>query len=142
MPSPRLTLDEFTAIVRQELDRLPAEFHPLLENLLIDVEPWPSRGLLRDMGFDPLDRDGLLGVFIGRGFPEWEPAEQPLNRIILFQRPLERASRDQRQLAAEIRHTLLHELAHHFGFSEEQLDWFEARDHADNGTAHDGNNDE
>jgi predicted Zn-dependent protease with MMP-like domain len=122
----RLSTDEFCDLVRRVVDELPPEFHDRMENLVIDVELRPSRNLLLEVGIDRPDQT-LMGLFVGRSLPEQEFGEHTPNHIFIFQRPIEDVCRSRAEIAYEVRRTLLHELAHHFGYSEEDLDFFEAQ---------------
>lgn len=126
MDSPsRLSLKQFCSLVEEVLLEIPEEFAPWLENVVVDVESEPTAELLEELGYEP--HEELFGLFIGRAVTEQEYGEHSPNRIVLFQRPLERASRSRDEVAYEIRRTVLHELAHHFGYSEDDLDDFESR---------------
>lgn len=126
VPSPKLSLDEFCKVARQVVDELPEPFHAWMQNVVIDVEDEPSAELLEDLGFDP-EEETLFGLFEGAAITELGFEEHSLNRIRLFQRPLEEYSRSVDELVYEIRRTVIHELAHHFGYSETDLDEFEAQ---------------
>lgn len=116
-----LTRQEFEELVDQALEEIPAEFLEKLENVEIHVEDEPSRELLREVGI----RGGgsLFGLY--QGIPETRKSAFHLfpmpDRILIFRRPILRACRTPRQVVREIRKTVMHEVAHHFGFSEERL---------------------
>ncbi len=82
--------------------------------------------MLAEVGLDPAE-DTLLGLFTGRAVTEQEYGEHAANQILLFKRPIEEACRNRAEVAYEIRRTLIHELAHHFGYSEEDLEEYESR---------------
>lgn len=126
MSDPRLSLDEFCAVVAEVLDGLPEEFRGWLENVVVDVRERPSRRMLEEVGSDDPDTP-LLGLFQGEPVTEQEFGQHHPNRILLFKRPIEEVCRSRAEIAYEIRRTVLHELAHHFGYSEEDLDFFEER---------------
>ena len=126
MSTPRLTLEEFCAVVTEVLEALPKEFRGLLDNVVVDVQQRPSRRLLAELGSDDPD-DIPLGLFQGEPITEQEYGSHHPNRILLFQQPIEAVCRSRAEIAYEIRRTVLHELAHHFGYSEEDLDFFEDR---------------
>ncbi len=88
--------------VRAALDSLPPQLHAALQNLAVVVEDE-----------DPDDPD-LYGV--------WESHPYLPDKITIFRRPLEATFHDPRELEAEIRITVLHELAHYFGIDEDRLD--------------------
>jgi predicted Zn-dependent protease with MMP-like domain len=67
-----------------------------------------------------------MGLFEGTPLTEQAYGAHAPNRIVLFKQPIERACRSRAEIAYEIRRTVIHELAHHFGYSEEELEAFEA----------------
>ena len=117
-----LSSDEFGAVVEEALADLPETFRPYLGNVVIEVQLRPDERVLRRAEI----RDGrsLLGMYIGRPLTEKsvEAVAAMPDRIILFQRNLERACRTRRQLVAEIRKTVYHEIGHHFGLDEDDLE--------------------
>ena len=121
--SVRLSMPEFVRLADQVMAQLPAAFHDWLENLVIDVEVEPpKRSRDSRSGKAPM----LLGIFHGAPVTEQSYGEYAPNRIVLYKRPLESLCRSRAEIAYEIRRTLLHELAHHFGYSEEDLERFES----------------
>ncbi len=118
----RLSLDEFGAEVDRALAGVPESFKPYLENVVIETQWKPSRRLLQEshLGRDRL----LLGIYIGHPLTRRNVDATPEmpDRIILFQRNLEQACRSHAELRAEIRKTVYHEIGHHFGLSENDLD--------------------
>jgi predicted Zn-dependent protease with MMP-like domain len=117
---PRFEREDFERVTPAAIDALPEEFRRSLANTEIVVESVPSEWMvdLADPAGTPPD---LLGLFVGTtrlDMSEDATAELPA-RILLFQRNLERAARDEAQLAEEIRTTLYHEIGHLLGFDEE-----------------------
>ena len=98
-------MKEFEELVQAAIDRIPKQFRPYLANTMIIVEESSPNGL---MGL--YEGAGALGA--GEGYPE---------RITLYKRSHERASRTMNELIEEVRRTLLHELGHHFGMEEDEL---------------------
>lgn len=94
--------DRFDEVVRRALDELPPALAARLENVAVVVREQ-----------DP-DDPALFGLYEAH---EFLPA-----RVTIFRRPLVEAFPDRRDLEREIRITVLHELAHHFGLDEERLD--------------------
>ena len=139
----RMSLDKFGRMVARVMKTLPEEFYPYLENLVVDVEEEPDPEMLRRSGYtDEEIRAGvadLLGLFvpldslavISRDDEDELPREFPFDfldqphRLIIYQGPHERAFPDPRQLRIEVRKTVIHELAHHFGFDERDLEPFD-----------------
>ena len=116
----RLTLDEFTDLVREAFDELPTDVIQALDNLDIVVESWPSQDELRETG----TRAGhhLLGLYSGvpmterGGFPPLLP-----DKITLFKRPIELKCNTHAEVILELRVTLMHEVGHYLGMSEADL---------------------
>jgi predicted Zn-dependent protease with MMP-like domain len=67
-----------------------------------------------------------MGLFLGQALTEQEYGVPHPNRVVLFKHSIEAASRSRDEIAYEIRRTVIHELAHHFGFSEDDLEEFES----------------
>ncbi|MBI3926483.1 MAG: metallopeptidase family protein [Armatimonadetes bacterium] len=108
----------FDRLVRQALSTLPEEFREYLHNVLITVEPEPRPEHLEEM-----QDDTLLGLYIGTPLTEQgldELYHLP-DRILLFQGPLEAMCRTDQELAEQVRITVVHEIGHHFGLSEEEI---------------------
>jgi predicted Zn-dependent protease with MMP-like domain len=115
----------FDALVADALASIPREFRKAMSNLAISVESEPSPELLAQMEVEPPDT--LLGLY--QGTPLTERTSQYGNtlpdRILLFQGPLERASEDEDDLVVAIGETLIHEIGHYFGLSEEEIEEIE-----------------
>jgi predicted Zn-dependent protease with MMP-like domain len=117
----------FDALVADALAGIPPQFREALANLAISVESEPAPALLRDMDIEPPDT--LLGLY--QGTPLTERGASYGNalpdRILLFQGPLERASEDEDDLIVAIGETLIHEIGHYFGLSEEEIEEIEEK---------------
>ncbi len=111
----RLAAAAFDAAVEEALSLLPREFRDYLENVEIAVENVPNRELILD-GSDYDD----LGLYHGATI-QTEETGLP-DRILLFQRNLENISPDRETLIQEIGETLFHEVGHHMGLEEEDLE--------------------
>lgn len=118
------------------METLPAEFQPYLDNVVVDVEVEPDLQTLRDVGMSEEEiaaGETLYGLFDPLPLPSLyagdvvDPADV-LHRLVIYKRPLEEDFPERHELLLEIRKTVIHELAHHFGFSERDLDRFEAQE--------------
>ena len=111
----------FEALVDRAIAAIPLPYSDALREVAILIEDEPSDEQLEDNGLD-LD-DSMYGLYEGVPRTDYaaEWAAQP-NRITLFRVPLEEDFPDARQLEAEVRTTVLHELAHHLGIGDERLD--------------------
>lgn len=118
--SMRVSEDEFEALVERAFERLPPEFAQLLDNIAVVIEDEPDPELLSEMGMD--EDDELLGLYLGVPLGERQSGYSALpDQVVLYRLPLVRVSRDRRQLIREVRDTLVHELGHYFGLSDEEM---------------------
>jgi predicted Zn-dependent protease with MMP-like domain len=111
----------FDRIVRKAIRRIPLEIRQHLENILISVQKRPSAEMLGKMGL-PADAP-LLGVFQGVPLTARPVTEPPLfpDTIFLFQEPLEKMCETTEELEEQIEITVVHEIAHALGISEQRL---------------------
>jgi len=116
---------KFEQLVAEALATIPQRFREAMSNLAIVVEDEPSRELLREMEIDPPDT--LLGLYQGIPLTErrWDYGNALPDRILLFQGPLQRESEDEDDLVVAIGETLIHEVGHYFGLSEEEIEEIE-----------------
>ncbi len=96
-----------------------------MENVAIIVEDEPSPALLAEMGIEPPDT--LLGLYQGTPLTQrdWGYGNALPDRVLIFQGPHERAAKDEDDLVVAIGETLIHEIGHYFGMSEEQIEAIE-----------------
>jgi predicted Zn-dependent protease with MMP-like domain len=112
--------DRFEQSVERALDSLPREAKRLLENVAVVIEDEPRAEQLRENRLG--DQDALYGLYEGTPAVEYAADSIPFpNKISLFRLPLEADFADPSELEAEVRRTVLHELAHHAGLSDERL---------------------
>ena len=114
------------AVVAEALDHMPHELASLMENVAVQVAEVPDRETLLDLGLDPR-RDTLYGLYTGVPLDQrggWYGNVLP-DMITLYRRPLLADCRSRAELVHQIQLTLLHEIGHHFGFSEEEMDAWE-----------------
>jgi predicted Zn-dependent protease with MMP-like domain len=117
----RLSNEEFDAVIQDAIEALPEQFLEHLDEVLIDVMDVPEHEMLHEMRAGKHD---LLGLYRGVPLPDRsvERAIELPARIILFKKNIERVCRGRDEMIEQIRITLLHEIGHHFGFDEEDLD--------------------
>jgi predicted Zn-dependent protease with MMP-like domain len=115
--------EKFQKMVSEALDAIPDEFQPYLANIEVVVEDAPSAELLRDLDLDPR-HDTLFGLYHGTPLNERGHAHGGglPDRIVLYYRPLVRGCRTPRALRREIRATVIHEIAHHFGLDDDAIE--------------------
>jgi predicted Zn-dependent protease with MMP-like domain len=109
--------------VARVIERLPRRFRSRLENVAIVVEDRPEPDLLLSVGLDPR-RDTLYGLYQGTPLPDRSALYPPVlpDKITIFSEPLLRDFSDPEVLREQLRMTLLHEIAHYFGFDEDEIE--------------------
>jgi predicted Zn-dependent protease with MMP-like domain len=117
----------FQQLVSEAIDSIPTRFRRHMKNVAVVVEDEPSAELLEEMDIEPPDT--LFGLYQGtpmtvRG---WDHGNVLPDRIVLFQGPLERDSMDEDDLVTAIGETLIHEVGHYFGLSEEEIEEIEEK---------------
>ncbi len=122
-----MTRAEFERLVVEAVMLIPKRFRREMKNLALVVEDEPSAELLEDMEIEP--PDSLYGLYQGTPLPErgWDHGNALPDRITLFQRPIEEDSEDEDEIRAAIGETLIHEVGHYFGLSEEEIEEIEER---------------
>ena len=104
--------DRFDALVDQALDGIPDELASLVRNVVVLVEDEP-----------PEDEPDLLGLYEGVALTErWgDPMMELPDRIFVFRGPLLDMCESEEELVEEVRITVVHEVAHHFGIDDDRL---------------------
>ena len=112
---------EFRNLVKQALDGLPAEFLRRLDNLAITIEDWPSDEELKHLRRK--DRLQLLGLYVGVPLIDRSSSYNLVlpDRIILYQKNIEATCESEEEVQRQVQLTVAHEIAHHFGLSDEEL---------------------
>jgi len=118
---------DFEAYVKEAIETIPPRFRKAVKNLAIVVEDEPSDELLHEMEIEPPDT--LFGLYQGTPLTErgWGYGNTLPDRITLYQLPIEDASENEDDLVVCIGETLIHELGHYFGLSEEEIEEIEER---------------
>jgi predicted Zn-dependent protease with MMP-like domain len=122
-----MTREAFERAVSGALATIPRRFREAMANLVIVVEDEPSPDLLEDMEIEPPDT--LFGLYQGIPLTErrWDYGNALPDRILIFQRPHEREAEDEDDLIVSIAETLIHEIGHYFGLSEEAIEEIEEK---------------
>jgi predicted Zn-dependent protease with MMP-like domain len=117
----KISEKEFDGIVKKALRRIPQEIREYLNNIVITVQKRPSKQMREEMQLDP--DEPLLGLFEGVPLIERSVTSPPLypDIIYLFQEPLEAMCETLEELQEEIEVTVVHEVAHYVGMTEERL---------------------
>ena len=117
-----MTREQFKALVEEAIDTIPARFAREVRNLAIVLEDRPSPALLAEMEIEP--PDSLLGLYQGVPLTErtWDHGNSLPDRITLYQRTIEEECEgDEDEIVVAIGETLIHELGHYFGLSEDEI---------------------
>lgn len=126
---PPPTLEDFDRLAGAAWDSLPSEMRAACASLAIRVVDFPSDDMLADLGLaDPFE---LTGLYEGVALTEKSVFDQPVapDIVWLFRRPIldEWIERGDVDLGDLVRHVLVHEIAHHLGWSDEDIlaidDW-------------------
>jgi len=123
------SLIDIERIADASYTELPEEFRKLCEGLVIQVEDFPDDEVLDEMECET-DFD-LLGLFRGNGLaqsPAVPPTGRAPNMIWLYRRPiLDYWAESEETLSAVVTHVLVHEIGHHFGLSDDDMEAIENR---------------
>ena len=117
-----MTRGAFERCVADALATIPRRFRDAMSNIAIVVEDEPSADLLEEMEIEPPDT--LFGLYQGTPLTErqWAFGNALPDRILIFQGPHEREAADDDDLIVSIGETLIHEIGHYFGMSEEEIE--------------------
>jgi len=111
----------FRRLVARALDEIPAPLAERMDNVVVIVRTRPEPDELALVGLGP--RDLLLGLYSGRPLTARGSYGEVLpDRIYIYQEPIESICRSEQEVVAQVRETVLHEVAHHFGIDDERLD--------------------
>jgi predicted Zn-dependent protease with MMP-like domain len=116
----------FEAVIAEALDGLPLEFAELMSNVSIQTREKPDSETLRSLDLDPRHHT-LFGLYTGVPLDErggWYGNVLP-DVIVLYRRPLLDACPTRTELIRQIQLTLLHEIGHHFGLSDDEMNAWE-----------------
>ena len=121
------SLDDVEAIALEAFVELPAEFRALVDGIAFVVQDFPDEETLKELGLE--SEFELLGLFHGADL-----ADRTANRgapeptmILLYRRPiLDYWAENSETLGAVVRHVLIHEIGHHFGLSDDDMDAIES----------------
>ena len=122
-----MTRANFERLVAEAVRLIPRRFRREMRNLALVVEDEPGDDLLEEMEIEP--PDSLYGLYQGTPLPErsWAFGNALPDRITIFQRPIEEDCDDEDEIRAVIGETLIHEVGHYFGMSEEEIEEIEER---------------
>lgn len=117
----QLTRSDFERVVDEALESLPKRFADLVENVAISVEEEPTAEDLNSIDDGDEDTE-LLGIYRGVALTD-RSHDMPLlpDEIAVFRGPINRVTHSWREAVEEIRETVVHELGHYFGLSDDDM---------------------
>ena len=122
------TLDEFEILAREAFANLPEPFRGLVQGVPCVVAEFPDDETLDELGID--SEFDLMGLFRGTGMTEEGAVPQTgrlPNQVWLYRRPiLDYWAEHEETLGSIVTHVLVHEIGHHFGFSDADMEAIEA----------------
>jgi predicted Zn-dependent protease with MMP-like domain len=121
------SLAEMEAMAHDEFERLPGSFRALCEGVILRVDDFPTDEVLDQM--NAASEFDLLGLFQGVGLPfrSNEDIARLPNMVWLYRRPiLDYWAEHDETLGHIVRHVLIHEIGHHFGLSDADMEAIEA----------------
>jgi predicted Zn-dependent protease with MMP-like domain len=116
-----MTRDEFASLIEEALTLIPENFREAMRNIAIIVEEYPPADLLEEMEIEAPDT--LYGLYLGTPITErrWDDGNREPDQIVLYQGPHEEDALNEDDLVAMVAETLIHEIGHYFGMSEEEI---------------------
>ncbi len=111
----------FRRLVERALEEIPEQLASRMDNVVILLRNQPTAEELESLGLGP--RETLLGLYVGRPLTSrgWYGETLP-DRIMIYQQPIESICRTEDEVLVQVRETVLHEVAHHFGIDDGRLD--------------------
>lgn len=118
--------NEFEKIVIEGIKAIPEKFLEKLDNVDIVIEDNPTKEQLKELKVR--NNNHLLGLYEGIPKTErWNYAQVLPDKITIFNVPIERIAKSREEIKEIVKETVWHEIAHHFGMSEEQVKKSEIR---------------
>lgn len=118
-------LADIYSMAHKVLEELPEKYRPFISNITIRIENYPDMKTLDNLHLK--NRYDLLGLYKGIPLPHKKLSSQntPSDIIYLFRCPLIRYARENEESIKElVTHVMIHEVGHHFGFTDEELESF------------------
>ena len=111
----------FERLVRRAVEGIPEQLRAYVDNVDLVVEDWPAQEQLAGHVID--EEDYLLGLYEGVPLTEREDYGMVLpDKITLFQKAIEAICNSDDEIIEEVRNTVVHEVAHHFGIDDHRLE--------------------
>ena len=118
-----MRLRRFEELIRRAVDEIPDEFLAIMEQGNVDIQARrrPTKRQLRDAGLGP--DETLLGLYEGVPLTDRGGFDPALPDVItIFQHPIEEICETEEEVVAQVRTTVVHEVAHYFGITDVELE--------------------
>lgn len=123
-----MTYERFEELVAEGIDAVPPRFQEKLRNVAILIAPEPTDEQLTSVGIDPASGDTLLGLYEGVSNLEGGHTHREFpDRITIFMNPTLEEAEGEEDVAQIVTDTIRHEIAHHFGMDEHEVEHAEKR---------------
>jgi predicted Zn-dependent protease with MMP-like domain len=123
------TIDDIDTLAREAFAGLPENFRALTGEIVFMVQDFPDADVVEDMELD--SEFDIMGLFQGPDLADWQGASGAAlaTMIFLYRRPiLDYWAEHGETLGHIVRHVLIHEIGHHFGLSDEDMETIEERE--------------
>ena len=112
----------FAKLVEEALRELPQPFAQHLEEVSVEIKDRPTQKQLKDQGLE--EDELLLGLYVGHPMTQRSVEFSGMlpDAVYIFQEDVELVSESEKDLIQQVRITVLHEIGHHFGMDEDDLD--------------------
>ena len=122
-----MTRERFTRLVEEALGDIPRRFRDAMQNVALLVEDEPPPDVLQEMGIEPTDT--LLGLYEGTPLPDRGSSYSNVlpDRISIYQIPIEEACEGDEEIRRCVAETVIHEVGHYFGMTEEDIEEIEEK---------------
>ncbi len=117
-----ITPEDFEQLVQRAVAGLPDTYQVLLKNVAVVVEGEPAPQVLEDLELN--SADDLLGLYFGTSLDKesfFDPGGAMPAHISIYRGPILRLCRTAEEVVQEVRDTVVHEIGHHFGLSDEEM---------------------
>jgi predicted Zn-dependent protease with MMP-like domain len=121
-----MTRRQFETLVERSLRTLPDRFRSRLENMAVVVEDWPDDETLAELGIEPPDT--LYGLYRGIDLTHRDTSYGNVlpDTVTIYQGPIEEDCGDEAEMTALVRDTVIHEIGHYFGLSDQEMEELES----------------
>jgi len=117
--------EKFEQYVEEALSKIPKKFKKLIQNIAVIVEEAPSREIYKQTGTSQFS--AILGYYHGVPYKHRGPfyGNIPPDVIVIYKKPIEEICHSEEEIREKVKEVVKHEIAHYFGFDDDELDEIE-----------------